>query len=129
MTTRRLIVGLIGALACAAQDSPYLKWLNEDVVYIIAPGERDAFLRLRDDSERQQFIAQFWQRRDAPREEHYRRIAFTRRFPGGWRSDRGRAYIVNGPPDQIESRAGGEVWRYRKSGMSIEFDAAGKLSK
>src|SRR5277367_3189191 len=64
-------------------DTPYKQWLNEDVIYIISPDERNAFLQLATNEEREQFIEQFWLRRssnpDLPdndfKEEHYRRIA------------------------------------------------------
>jgi GWxTD domain-containing protein len=118
------------ALARIETDgSPYVKWVNEDVVYIIANRERAAFLSLTTDDERKMFIEQFWQRRDpAPgavenafKKEHYRRIAYANKhFAGsgddGWRTDRGHMYIVYGPPDEIEYHAEKpypfEVWRY-----------------
>ncbi len=114
------------------EESRYLRWLNEDVVYIIADAERIALLRLTTDEEREKFIEQFWLRRDptpgTPRnefkEEHYRRIAYAnKRFASGivgWRTDRGRIYILYGPPDEIESNPTGgpgrlpsETWLYR----------------
>src|SRR5258708_3244325 len=66
-------------------DSSYRQWLTEDVTYIISPEERNAFLQLDTNEEREQFIEQFWLRRssnpDLPdndfKEEHYRRIAYT----------------------------------------------------
>src|SRR5690348_13607210 len=66
-------------------DTPYKQWLNEDVVYIISPEERQAFLQLATNEEREQFIEQFWLRRSANpdlpdndfKEEHYRRIAYA----------------------------------------------------
>jgi GWxTD domain-containing protein len=125
-------------------DSQYKKWLDEDVVYIISPEERSAFLHLATNEEREQFIEQFWQRRNPDpdsadntfKEEHYRRIAyanehFSSGIPG-WKADRGRIYIMWGPPDEIQSHptggsydrpsaeGGGETstypfedWRYR----------------
>jgi len=110
-----------------------MNWLNQDVVYIIHDDERAAFLKLATDEERQKFIEQFWERRNPPgsqtnkfREEHYRRIAFAMKRYGtasgtaGWRTDRGRMYIVYGPADEMEVHpAGGskalasEVWLYR----------------
>src|SRR5207302_390855 len=45
-------------------ETPYKKWLNEDVGYIISDEERKAFSRLSTDEERQSFIEQFWLRRD-----------------------------------------------------------------
>jgi len=125
-------------------DSQYKKWLNEDVVYIITPEERSAFVHLQTNEEREQFIEQFWQRRNPDpdsaentyKEEHYRRIAYTNEHFAsgipGWKSDRGRIYIMWGPPDEIESHPSGgsydrpasegggttstfpfEDWRYR----------------
>lgn len=97
----------------------FKKWLEEDVVYIITGEERDAFQHLNTDEEREQFIEQFWLRRDPTthtieneyREEHYRRIAYANeRFASGkpgWRTDRGRVYIAWGPPDEIESHPSG----------------------
>ena len=45
-------------------ETPYKKWLSEDVAYIITDGERQAFKGLNTDDEREQFIEQFWLRRD-----------------------------------------------------------------
>ena len=100
-------------------DSAYRTWLEEDVVYIISPQEREAFLQLSTNEEREQFIEQFWQRRnpdpESPnnefKEEHYRRIAYANaRFASGlpgWKTDRGRTYIIWGPPDQVDSHPSG----------------------
>jgi GWxTD domain-containing protein len=123
----------------AQEESPYEKWVNEDVAYIITPAERAAFERLETNAEREQFIEQFWLRRDptpgTPRNEakegHYRRIGYANGrfgFPGmaGWRTDRGRIYITFGPPDELDQHPSGgvnldgeavsspfEYWRYR----------------
>src|SRR5499425_2722837 len=125
-------------------DRQYKEWLNEDVVYIISPEERTAFLRLDTNEEREQFIEQFWLRRssnpDLPdndfKEEHYRRIAYANEHYAsgipGWRTDRGRIYIIWGPADEVDSHPTGgtydrpmeegggstttypwEKWRYR----------------
>jgi len=122
----------------------FRKWLDEDVVYIATQEERDAFLALRNNQERDFFIEQFWARRnpnpplaDNPfKEEHYRRIAYANQHFAssvpGWKTDRGRIYIIYGRPDEIESHpiggaytrpfneGGGmtttyafEKWRYR----------------
>src|SRR6201984_2795048 len=103
-------------------DSQYKKWLNEDVVYIITPEERSAFVHLQTNEEREQFIEQFWQRRnpapDSPentfKEEPYRRIAypnehFASGIPG-WKTDRGRIYIMWGPADEVESHPTGGTY-------------------
>jgi GWxTD domain-containing protein len=99
--------------------TPYKKWLQEEVPYIISDEERAAFLQLQTNEEREQFIEAFWQRRDPTpdtvenefKEEHYRRIAYSNeRFASGipgWRTDRGRMYIIWGKPDNIESHPTG----------------------
>ena len=122
----------------------YKKWLDEDVRWIITDEERSAFMQLSNDEERDQFIEAFWQRRDPTpdteenefKEEHYRRIAYANEHYAagipGWKTDRGRMYIVFGPADEIESHPSGgsyerpmeegggetstfpfEQWRYR----------------
>ena len=138
-------------------DAQYKQWLNEDVVYIIAPEERTAFLQLSTSEEREQFIEQFWLRRssnpDLPendfKEEHYRRIAYANEHYAsgipGWKTDRGRTYIIWGPADEVDSHPTGgtydrpmnegggststypwEMWRYRYlegigNNIEIEF--------
>jgi GWxTD domain-containing protein len=124
-------------------ETPYKKWLTEDVGYIISDEERKAFKVLATDEEREQFIEQFWLRRDPTpdteeneyREEHYRRIAYANQYFAsgipGWKSDRGMIYIKYGPPDERDQHNGGteqrsfqegggetsmfpyEQWRYR----------------
>jgi len=103
-------------------DSAYKQWLNEDVIYIISPDERNAFLQLQTNEEREQFIEQFWLRRssnpDLPdndfKEEHYRRIAYANEHYAsgipGWKTDRGRMYIMWGPPDEVESHPTGGTY-------------------
>ena len=122
----------------------YKKWLDEDVRWIITDEEQKAFRLLSNDEERDQFIEAFWARRDPTpdtaenefKEEHYRRIAYANEHfasgVAGWRTDRGRIYVVFGPPDEIESHPSGgsyerpieegggststypfEDWRYR----------------
>jgi GWxTD domain-containing protein len=120
------------------------RWLDEDVRWIITDEEMSAFKQLSNDEERDQFIEAFWLRRDPTpdtveneyKEEHYRRIAYANEHfaagKAGFRTDRGRIYVMFGPPDQIDSHASGgayyrpmeegggttstypfEVWRYR----------------
>jgi GWxTD domain-containing protein len=98
-------------------NSPYKAWLQQDVVWIISDEERAAFKLLKNDEERDHFIEAFWSRRDPTpdtfeneyKEEHYRRIVYANDHFGatvpGWKSDRGRMYIMFGPPDEIESYA------------------------
>jgi len=104
-------------------DTPYQKWVNEDVAYILTDEERQAWQRLATDEERERFIEQFWLRRDPTpdtavnesMEEHYRRIAYANeRFASGipgWKTDRGHLYIALGPPDEIESHPSGGAYQ------------------
>lgn len=103
-------------------ETPYKRWLDEDVRYIITDEERVAFKRLATDEEREQFVEGFWRRRDPTpdsmeneyKEEHYRRIAYANeRFASGipgWKSDRGRIYITFGPPDELEDHPSGGTY-------------------
>src|SRR6185369_5743334 len=135
----------------------YKDWLDKDVTYIITDEERKAFKKLETDEERERFIEEFWRRRDPDpdtdeneyREEYYERIAYANEHFAsgipGWKTDRGRIYIVYGKPDEIESHPSGgayqresyegggststypfERWFYRYiagvgSGIEIEF--------
>ena len=139
------------------REDYYKKWLKEDVVHIITPEEEAVFHSLTTPEEKEQFIEQFWYRRDPDlrtatnefKEEHYRRIAYANeRFHSGWpgwMTDRGRIYIIHGPPAEIESHPSGgvhqrpthegggetstypfEIWRYRyiegiRTNVVLEF--------
>jgi GWxTD domain-containing protein len=134
----------------------YKKWLDEDVRWIITDEELSAFKKLSNNAERDVFIEGFWQRRDPTpdtaenefKEEHYRRIAYANEHFAagipGWRTDRGRIYVMYGPPTSIDSHPMGgpyqrsaeegggqtetypfEVWRYRYLdgiGQEIEIE-------
>lgn len=114
------------AEAALAKSSKTFNWLHEDVAYLVSDAERFSFLSLRSGPEREQFIEQFWQRRDPTpgtpanefKQEHYRRIKYANERFGldgkpGWRTDRGRVYISLGPPDEIECYPGKqETWKY-----------------
>ncbi len=141
------------------QTRYYKKWLDEEVLYIISPQEADVFGKLTTPEEKDNFIEQFWRRRDSDpgtsfnefKEEHYRRIAYANeRFSSGkrgWRTDRGRIYIIHGPPDETIYHQGGnyvtsvpegnntitawpfESWRYRHLptiGQNVELEFVDK---
>ena len=135
----------------------YKTWLDQDVTYIISDEERKAFKNLSNDEEREAFIEQFWLRRNPDpnsqdnefREEHYRRIQYANDHYGagkpGWKTDRGRIYIMWGKPDSVDAHPSGgayqrpieegggetstfpfETWHYRYldsvgSNIDIEF--------
>ncbi|MCX6568498.1 MAG: GWxTD domain-containing protein [Candidatus Aminicenantes bacterium] len=156
MTTKRaaavLFTLLLGALLVAPAASAgengqkpklpenYKKWLDEEVVYIIAPIEREVFLKLQTDRERDLFIEAFWKQRDPTpgsaenefKTEHFRRIAYADRYLGrdaprpGWKTDRGRIYIILGEARDIQRFEGksatydAEVWFYQgKTDMGL----------
>ena len=95
----------------------YRKWLEEEVAYIITAKEKEVFLKLQTDRERDVFIESFWKQRDPSpgtpgnefREEHYRRLNYANQYFGrgtgkpGWKTDQGRIYIILGPPNNIET--------------------------
>ena len=128
MRTKILLFGLLFSLIISLSTSSqtikspkdlpplYRSWLEEEVVYIITPKERDVFLQLESDRGRNIFIEAFWKQRDPNpntlenefKKEHYRRIdyanqRFGRESPGpGWRTDMGRIYIILGEPHSID---------------------------
>src|ERR687889_13834 len=139
------------------RSNMFKKWIDEDVAYIITDDEKRAWKKLRTDEEREQFIEAFWRRRDPDPdteaneylEEHYERVAYANQHFAsgipGWKTDRGRIYIMYGPPHEKETHPMGgayerpsyegggstttypfEIWFYRYiagvgSGIEIEF--------
>ena len=119
-----ILCGLTAASAAgqnkkkSPKDLPpqYRRWLEQDVVYIITPKERDVFLQLDSDRDREIFTTAFWKQRDPTpgtpkneyKDEHYRRIAYANQWLGkgtptaGWRTDMGRIYIILGEPKSKE---------------------------
>jgi GWxTD domain-containing protein len=134
-----VVLSLLTAVSSAAGPGApalperYKTWLLEEVVYIITPVERDVFVKLRTDRERDRFMEAFWKHRDPTpgtpenefKTEHYRRIAYANQYLGrdapfpGWKTDRGRMYILLGEPQEIQrftARTGlydCEVWFYQ----------------
>lgn len=123
----------------------FKKWIEEEVVYIISPTEKEVFLQLKTDRERELFIEAFWNHRDPTpgtpdnetKKEHYRRINYANHFFArgvplpGWRTDRGRIYITLGEPRDIERFTGEaqihntEIWFYQgltKFGLPAGFN-------
>lgn len=139
---RRLLVLFLVSLSVISfagrslkEESPQIwkKWLEEEVIYIITPKEREIFLSLKSDREREAFKQAFWLQRDPThgtttnefRDEHYRRLKYAREFYGrgtvkhGWETDRGRIYIILGEPVDIQrfhETSGNlvptELWQY-----------------
>ncbi len=132
LMTLLIFVAGLAAQAKASLPERYKKWLDEEVVYIITGHERDVFLKLQTDRERDIFIEAFWKHRDplpeTPRneyeEEHYRRLNYANTTFGrstplpGWKTDRGRIHVLLGAPRNIESYSNvngvypAEIWFY-----------------
>ncbi|MBN1224883.1 MAG: GWxTD domain-containing protein, partial [Candidatus Aminicenantes bacterium] len=124
-----------GAVVQKEEMSPeHKKWVDEEVIYIISQDEKEVFKSFTTSKQRDDFIESFWKRRDPSpntpfnefKEEHYRRIEYANRryFEGtaGWRSDRGRVYIMFGPPDFFETNPGGaRGFLFDVSGPTAEF--------
>lgn len=111
-----LAIPALGQQSVRAQiGAEYEKWLDEDVRWIMTAQERRDFMKLATDEQRDQFVSDFWSRRDPKpghkrnsfKEEHYDRMAYANEHfaaakPGSM-TDRGRIYIVYGPPDRVDS--------------------------
>lgn len=73
---------------------------------IIADAERDAFLRLDTEAQRDVFIEDFWRRRDlmsgttnhAARADYMERLEYVKEHFDAIMSDRGRIYLIQGAP-------------------------------
>jgi len=116
-TLSALVLPSLALFVSAQSLDPYKKWIDEEVVYIITAKERDVYRQLMSDKERSIFIEAFWKQRDHTpgtprnefRDEHYQRLQYANQMFGrgtslpGWRTDRGRVYIILGPPKNIES--------------------------
>lgn len=95
-----------------SEDSTEAQWVNGPVSCIILPRARAAFERLTTSAEREMFIREFWEQRNPNpgsatnnfKKQFYRRVAFVNEHFAGWQTDRGRFYIMYGPPDQIRQR-------------------------
>jgi len=131
-----LIIIFVSSITLYSKQNPelpkkYKKWIKEEVVYIITPKEKEVFYKLENDRERDLFIEEFWRQRDptpgTPRnefkDEHYRRIEYVNKIFGrgtptqGWRTDRGRFYIMLGRPSHVEKYVTAdthpiEIWYY-----------------
>ena len=130
---------LVTALGCS-KDYWLLKKISTEyqdsfrkLKFLITKEEKREFLNLSTDEEREEFFKQFWAKRDPDpetienefRDEYMSRISmadhlFSHEGKEGWDTDRGRAYILLGPPDFRESYPMGysmyslpsEVWYY-----------------
>ena len=114
--------GLLAILPAAGQKTAgrdlalkYQDWLDL-VAYQIQPVEKDVFLKLTDDRDRDVFVESFWKQRDPTpgtpkneyREELLKRFQYVNEFYGrgttreGWKTDMGRIHMILGPPASVE---------------------------
>ena len=107
------------------------EWLKLTTTFIL-PAERDVFLSLPNDRERDIFIEAFWKQRDPTpatpqneyKDEMTKRFAYVNSFfrrgtvREGWMTDMGRIYMILGPANSIERFEGTaglyptHVWYY-----------------
>lgn len=141
--------GVAGALTlllvCAATGAQqkmadrHRQWLERDVVYIITDEEKNIFKKLPTEEDRDKFMQQFWVLRDPTpgtpqneyKDEHYKRMDFANQFfasdwvSEGWRSDRGKIYIILGAPGSRQFFTSGgqiypiELWFYSANEPSL----------
>ena len=141
---------LIGSLLFSGQkikekDLPqrYREWLKL-TRYIIRPEEKNVFMQLTNDRERDVFIETFWKQRDPTpgtpeneyKEEHIKRFNYANSYfrrssaREGWMTDMGRFHIILGPPVSIERFEGSkgiypvQVWYYygdKEKGLPPHF--------
>jgi len=122
------------ATSAPALPDKWKHWLDEEVVYIITAKEKEVFLSLASEREREAFEKAFWLQRDPTpgtptnelKDEHYRRLKYANEFLGrgsflpGWKTDRGRIYIILGKPvdvqrfyESAQNLVPCELWHYQ----------------
>ena len=110
-----------GALVCGAQGAvaerkeSLSKWLDGPVHYLVDSAEIKEFKAQKTDKDRADFVERFWRRRDPTPNtlvNEYRQLFWNRvkeaneKFldsaKPGWQTDRGKIYILYGPPDEMK---------------------------
>ncbi len=122
-----VLAACLAAPAGLGAERNYKRWLEREVNWIISKAEKETFRQLKTDAEKKRFVERFWADRDPTpatpkneyQEEHYRRLAFAtenfRESGPGWRSDRGRVFVIHGPPLSRSSEAEREIWTYHSN--------------
>jgi GWxTD domain-containing protein len=119
----------------SVRDLPprYRTWLQDEVNYIITNEEKDAFLQLVNEQQRDQFIERFWELRsptpgspdNAYKDEIYKRIAYAKQYLDGVHSAMGQVYITLGEPKQRAKYYGRadvramEIWFYQNANPAL----------
>jgi GWxTD domain-containing protein len=126
-------VSVVATPAPALPDK-WKHWLDEEVVYIITPKEKEVFLSLASEREREDFEKAFWLQRDPTpgtpvnefKDEHNKRLKYANEFLGrgsfqpGWKTDRGKIYVILGKPvdvqryyESAQNLVPSELWHYQ----------------
>src|SRR5215831_7979217 len=144
---RSMIVFVLACLLCAwsglasaqsktsVRDLPdrYRTWLQDEVCYIISNDEKNAFLQLSTDQERDAFIGRFWEVRNptpgtpdnAYKQEIYERIAYAKQYLDGVHTAMGQIYVTLGKPEQRARYYGRadvrnmEIWFYQNTNPAL----------
>ena len=109
-------------------DKRHAQWLAE-VTAIMSSEERELFLRLTRDYQRDAFVRKFWQVRDPVpktgrnemRERWEERVAYARSNYGGLADARSQVLLIHGEPNRIvqvrctTTRIPAEIWVYQGS--------------
>ena len=117
------------------ENRAFRDWPKTDVKLIITDEELDAYNKLKTDEERDNFIGEFWRRRDPSpdteeneyKDEYYERIAYANEHfssgKPGWLTDRGRIYVKWGKPNEIESHpTGGQYQSVSYEGPTFPYE-------
>ena len=135
-----MVVSSVMAKKIKLKDLPLKsrQWYKRDAKYIITDVEKETFLQLETEFEREKFIKGFWKERDPDpnteenefKTEHYERIRYANKHYGkespgpGWRSEMGRMHILLGKPNQANSYINSTgiyptiIWFYSNLGIS-----------
>jgi GWxTD domain-containing protein len=137
MTTSPVLSTTFGSMSEEELDDLFAK-----SVYIASEAEKDRYEALSTVEAKREFMYTFWRARDEnpsdDRNQYYqdylKRIAesnakFTAAKKDGWKTDRGRVYLIYGPPSEIERYPNQietkpyEIWRYEslEGGVSFVF--------
>jgi GWxTD domain-containing protein len=122
----RLLAPSFAATGDAQIDVPDAAWRQGPVRYILVVQEDHGYKSLATDEERGAFIERFWAALDPTpgtesnerRTEFWKRVEeadrlFREAMTPGWKTDRGKVYILMGPPDRRETKGPAETWKYQ----------------
>jgi len=118
------------AAPAVLSDEPTPEWRWGPIRYILKIREEEKYRGLKTEAERSAFIDNFWHALDPTphtpfnetRDEFWRRVNLAQALyhdstAPGWKTDRGKIYILLGPPHGIDLAGGSEIWTYR--GLAI----------